>query len=326
MRSDAPCPIPYQGSKRLLAPRIVRCIPSDTEVLWEPFCGSAAVSLAAAYAPHLQLRAIRLNDANEPLARLWQAILDDPAAVAAVYEHHWLKQQLDDPRSYYDAVRDRFNEAHQPELLLYLLARCVKAAVRYNAAGEFNQSPDNRRLGSRPERMREHLKLAAERLGGRATVTHVDYVQAVAPANVGDVVYMDPPYQGVSTQRDRRYRDTLGYDAFVAALKGFNERGLSYIVSYDGRTGGKEHGQALPDSLSLSRLELHAGRSSQATMLGRNDLTVESLYLSEPLVERLGGVPSGPTHNNPCPPKRVESTPDDPAFFDGRVNEQGPGV
>lgn len=296
MLRKAPCPIPYQGSKRLLASRIVRCIPPDTEVLWEPFCGSAAVSLAAATAPHLRLRAIRLNDANEPLARLWRAILDDPAAVAAIYEHHWVEQQAHNPRSYYDTIRDRFNETHEPELLLYLLARCVKAAVRYNAAGEFNQSPDNRRLGSRPERMREHLKLAAERIGGRAMVTHVDYVQAVAAAGIDDVVYMDPPYQGVSTQRDRRYRDTLEYEGFVAALEGFNKRGLSYIVSYDGRTGEKEHGRVLPDSLSLVRLEIHAGRSSQATMLGRRDVTVESLYLSEPLVERLGGVPSGLDH------------------------------
>jgi DNA adenine methylase len=272
----------------------------DTEVLWEPFCGSAAVSLAAAVDPRLRLRAIRLNDANEPLARLWQAILADPAAVAAVYEHHWNEQQVGDPRSYYDTIRDRFNETHEPELLLYLLARCVKAAVRYNAAGEFNQSPDNRRLGSRPERMREHLKLAAERFGGRATVTHDDYVQAVEAAETGDVIYMDPPYQGVSTQRDRRYRDTLGFDAFVMALEGFNQRSLSYIVSYDGRTGDKEHGRVLPESLRLVRLEVHAGRSSQATMLGRRDETVESLYLSESLMDRLGGVPTEFDHSPPA--------------------------
>lgn len=34
---------------------------------------------------------------------------------------------------------------------------------------------------------------------------------------------------------------------------------------------------------------LHTGRSSQATLLGRTCETVESLYLSESLVERLRG-------------------------------------
>lgn len=72
-----PCPIPYQGSKRKLAGAIVRYIPLDTERLFEPFCGSAAVSLAAARALGSELGLI-LNDSNEPLAGLWSAIIDDP--------------------------------------------------------------------------------------------------------------------------------------------------------------------------------------------------------------------------------------------------------
>ncbi|MBI2498258.1 MAG: hypothetical protein HYV75_10240, partial [Opitutae bacterium] len=66
---------------------------------------------------------------------------------------------------------------------------------------------------------------------------------------------------------------------------------ISYIVSYDGRTGSKTYGPPLPGYLQLDLVELHAGRSSQATLLGRNDETVESLYLSPALTARLASSP-----------------------------------
>ena len=43
-----PHPIPYQGSKRNLAPDILRYFPETFDVLYEPFAGSAAMTIAAA--------------------------------------------------------------------------------------------------------------------------------------------------------------------------------------------------------------------------------------------------------------------------------------
>jgi DNA adenine methylase len=289
-----PCPIPYQGSKRKLAPSIVACIPRGAGNLYEPFCGSAAVSVASVLA-HPQLAGVHLNDTNAPLIELWRAILDDPARVAAEYEALWMKQRTD-PRGFYDEVREDFNRTHRPELLLYLLARCVKAAVRYNNKGEFNQSPDNRRLGSRPERMRDQLKRVAEILDGRVTFSSMDFVAALEPATPQDVIYMDPPYQGTSTNRDRRYRDILSIEDFSSALEGLVARQLSFIVSYDGRTGAKTHGTGLPAELGLTHVEIDAGRSTQATFLGRDDVTYESLYFSPALMARLGDSPLASLH------------------------------
>ncbi|MGH9580536.1 MAG: DNA adenine methylase, partial [Terriglobales bacterium] len=49
MRFGVPHPIPYQGSKRLLAPAILSFIPKNRfRRLIEPFAGSAAITLAAA--------------------------------------------------------------------------------------------------------------------------------------------------------------------------------------------------------------------------------------------------------------------------------------
>jgi DNA adenine methylase len=52
-------------------------------------------------------------------------------------------------------------------------------------------------------------------------------------------------------------------------------------------TGDRIHGRKLPERLRLHWIELHAGRSSQATLLGREEITVESLYLSPALAESL---------------------------------------
>jgi DNA adenine methylase len=279
-----PHPIPYQGSKRGIADQILRNIPQNVTRIVEPFAGSAAVSIAMASSG--AEKTYWLNDLNRPLADLWSSIIDDPNSLADVYRKLWLAQEGRE-RAYYDEVRSLFNQTQKPEYLLYLLARCVKAAVRYNANGEFNQSPDNRRKGARPDTMKAHISGASCLFKDKTTVTSKDYRCVLEKVNTSDLVYMDPPYQGVCSNRDRRYIGSLDFDNFVDSLETLNRNGISYIVSYDGRTGGKKFGRALPESLKLSHVEIDAGKSSQATLLGRTEKTYESLYLSSALLKNL---------------------------------------
>lgn len=287
-RTAVPHPFPYQGSKRALSRHILPYIPDDTDLLVEPFCGSAAVSLAAAVRGRSLGKPKRfwLNDANGPLMSLWQEILERPLHLAERYERLW-RDQLTDRKAYFLRVRAEFNRTKAPHLLLYLLARIVKGSVRYSASGRFNQSADNRRFGMRPEAMRAQLLGVSGLLARRTKVTAQDFRSVLAETGPEDVVYMDPPYQGTSEARDHRYCGGLAYAEFVAALRSMNSAGRSYIVSYDGRTGGKVLGRRLPAELGLRHLEIPAGRSSQSTLLGRQCETVESLYLSPALVERL---------------------------------------
>lgn len=279
-----PQPFPYQGSKRNLAASILGCFPSDVGTLIEPFAGSAAITLNAA-AQNLAARFI-INDFNEPLMDLWEAIIESPEKLARQYAALW-NAQHDDRRRFYDQVRDEFNTSPRPDRLLYLLARCVKAAVRYNADGGFNQSPDNRRTGMLPDTMRDNIMGASGLLRGRTRCLSEDYKKVVAQAAPLDLIYMDPPYQGVCGQRDPRYLKSVLFEEFVDVLQSLNARDISYLVSYDGRTGDRIHGKPLPKHLGLHLIELEAGRSSQATLLGREEVTVESLYLSPALADRL---------------------------------------
>lgn len=282
-----PQPFQYQGSKRALAPMILKFLPAKFERLVEPFAGSAAMAIACA--GRNRARRYWLNDLNKPLAELLNLIINRPEELGDAYADLW-KADAGHALEHFYTVRETFNRTQDPKLFLYLLARCIKGAVRYNAEGLFNQSPDKRRLGTRPETMRQNILAVSQLLRGKAIVTAHDFRDVLAAADASDVIYMDPPYQGTSGERDSRYLAGLSFDEFVAALDGLNSRGLRFAISYDGRTGDKWHGEPLPAYLNLSHVELEAGRSTQATLLGRDHETVESLYLSPALAAEVGGV------------------------------------
>lgn len=278
-----PHPFPYQGSKRSIAQHILRYFPSDVHCLIEPFCGSAAISIAAA--AHNLSKRFWLNDLNGPLMSLWQEILERPYELTNRYEKFW-NEQHPNKKKFFFKIRDEFNFSHNPHHLLYLLARIVKGSVRYSSKGLFNQSADNRRSGMHPKTMQQQILGVSALLFGKTTLSSVDFREVASKAKKNDLVYMDPPYQGTSFTKDHRYYNGLTYHEFVDALITLNEKDISYIISYDGKTGEKSHGKALPPKLALKHLHIHAGRSSQATLLGQKKVTVESLYLSPALVER----------------------------------------
>lgn len=272
-----PHPIQYQGSKRSLASTILHYFPIKFPRLVEPFAGTAAISIACA--ARGKTNSYWINDLNKPLAELLGLIINHPAEIADYYEAIW-NQQHDDPIEHYYRVREDFNRTENPNLFLYLLARCAKGSVRYNTEGLFNQSPDKRRHGTRPETMRENIFGVSVLLKGKSVISSLDYKDVLSYINEDDIVYMDPPYQGVCDDRDSRYFSRISYEEFVSVLSELNTRQIRYAVSYDGRTGDKTFGNRLPEILSLTLIELEAGRSTQATLLGRDAITVESLYLS----------------------------------------------
>jgi DNA adenine methylase len=286
-RPSLPHPIPYQGSKRQIADRILGVVGTRRfAALYEPFVGSGAITIAAA-ARDLADRFV-VSDTLTPLVGIWQSIIDRPRELAAEYEVVWSDQFDGDSIGHFNVVRAQFNERHDPAKLLYLLARCVKNAPRFNSEGAFNQSPDKRRHGMRPAKMRREIEGVSALLRRRTSVRRAEFEDALADATAADLVYLDPPWHGTSTGRDKRYHEGLDRERLISALGDLNRRGVPFLLSYDGRHGTKTYGDPLPESLRATRLEIFAGRSSQATLLGRKDQTVESLYASEGLLDGRG--------------------------------------
>lgn len=281
MRFPVPHPIPYQGSKRRLASAILSHVPADQYTrLVEPFAGSAAVTLAAA--SQRRFSSYVIGDILEPIVKLWKSIIEDPMEVAAQYETLWLRERDNPIHAYYE-IRAEFNADKDAARLLYLLARCVKNAVRFNPSGDFNQSPDKRRKGTHPNSMRAELFASHRLFNGKCDAVHADFMCSFQNAQEGDFFYLDPPYQGTSEGRDQRYIGGVSRERMIEALTILNQKQIPFTLSYDGSCGERNYGEPLPSSVA-QRILLDVGRSSQATLNGRDEITIESLYVSHAII------------------------------------------
>lgn len=277
--------IPYQGSKRKLANNILEHVKGlKIDTFYEPFAGSAAVTLAAAARQSANKYVI--GDKYQQLMELWALIINSPIEVSKRYSMLW-HEQLDEPNEYFLRVRSQFNVDNDPVKLLYLMARCVKNAIRFNNSGGFNQSQDKRRLGTKPEKIHKNLLQVSAILKEQTELFSGDFRLLTKEATSDDLVYMDPPWQGTSTKKDPRYAYILDLNSLVDEMDKMNTKGVPFILSFDGVCGDKTYGSELPSTLQLKKIILNAGRSSQATLLGRDDETFESLYLSPALQKKM---------------------------------------
>lgn len=291
MNGVTPHIVQYQGSKRNLAPQILQYIPKRFNRLIEPFAGMAAITIAVAK----QRRADNylLNDLNGPLVNVLRECITHPQRLIDEYTRVWSEQLVYQGGSveHFYKVRDDFNKGNQSAAnMLYLLARCVKGSVRYSSSGQFNQSPDKRRMGTNPKNLARNVFLISSYLKDKTAFSSVDYREITRNARRGDVVYMDPPYQGVCSLRDNRYFSGIDFNDFVECVDDLNRRDIDFIISYDGACGDKQYGIDLPEELGLRKIMLIAGLSSQSLLLGKKETTVEALYLSHRLREAVSPV------------------------------------
>ena len=286
-------PFQYQGSKRVLASKILEHVPKGhfDEVL-EPFAGSGAISLAAV--AKALVSSIWLNDINAPLMDLWSAILSDTESLISEYAELW-ERQLSDPAQHFMRVRNEFNQSQRSPELLYLLARSVKGAVRYNSVGEFNQSPDHRRLGTRPSTTAARLRRISKLIGSRYTLTSLNCFDLIEYYREGQVWYLDPPYEGTSEGPNGRYFQSMPRAKVIEFLQTLLDMRIPFILSYDGFTGEKQHGSRLPDGLGLRHHFIDAGVSTSSSLQRRRETTTESLYIS-PELAFVGVSDVGPSH------------------------------
>ena len=292
MNGKTPHIVQYQGSKRLLAPQILQFMPVKFNRLFEPFAGMAAITVATA--KENRAKEYFINDINEPIVSILRTAINSPNVLIESYTEIWNEQfaYADGHIEHFYHIRERFNNGEQTAaIMLYLLARCVKGSVRYGKNGKFNQSLDKRRHGTNPMNMSENAHAISALLKGKTYFTALDYRNVFETAEHGDLIYMDPPYQGVSSTRDSRYFSGLSFDDFTESLEILNRRNIDFIISYDGECGDIVYGNDLPESLNCKKFLLNAGTSTQATLLGKKNTTYESLYVSRNIAEVINSVP-----------------------------------
>jgi len=197
-----PHPIPYQGSKRKLAPKICKLFPKNIDTLIEPFCGSAAITLFSAQ--HNLAKRFLISDKQPELVELLFQIINKPDIIIREYTRIW-NGYIDGDTEYFNKIRDKFNIFRDPADLLYLIVRCVKNAIRFNSSGNFTQSADKRRRGTNPKKITESIHRTSLLLKNKTKIMCNDFQNIIKMADNNDFIYMDPPYYGTSLGKDKRY-------------------------------------------------------------------------------------------------------------------------
>lgn len=258
--------------------------------------------MTIAAASEMRAESYLVNDLNGPLVGMIEAAISRPDELLRNYAAVW-EAQFSFPGghlAHFYTVRDNFNSGDTgPANMLYLLSRCVKGSVRYGRNGNFNQSPDKRRHGTSPSKLARNVESVSVLLNGKTRFSSVDYREVFERTAAGDVVYMDPPYQGVSDTRDCRYLSGVPFNEFAESLEELNRKGIDFLISYDGACGGREYGRELPAELGCRKVMLKAGLSSQALLLGRKSVTYEALYVSKGLASLVPCVEIGRSVHEP---------------------------
>lgn len=267
-RGAVPSLVKWTGGKRSQAARIASLAPPHARY-FEPFLGGGAVLFFMARPGSV------VGDDYGPLVALWRQVAEDPGMVAQEYRQSWNDLQADLPGYYYKA-RERFNRCPNPADLNFLLRTCVNGIVRFNDAGEFNNSFHLSRRGMQPDRFQEIVERWHERLRA-VDIRQGDFEETISEAKEGDFVYLDPPYVGTQ----QRYMTGPEPARLMTALFRLNDRGVRWALSYDGQRGETQYEQVVPEGLFRRRIALASGLSAVGKVLNSSIEGVEeALYLN----------------------------------------------
>ncbi len=202
----------WVGGKRQLLPHLRRFYPRTFTRYVEPFFGSGAVFFDLHSVGRLAGHDVVLIDSNADLIGCYQAVRDQPQAVADALDELAADHARGGNAHYY-AVRDRrFNPlrdrlrgpngliAYTPELaamLIYLNRTGFNGLFRLNARGAFNVPAgryDRPKIADRAKLVRVAGALAARRV----RLEHASFESVLDGAGPGDFFYIDPPYAPLS--------------------------------------------------------------------------------------------------------------------------------
>ncbi len=185
----------WVGGKRQLFETFKPLFPKKISPYCEPFLGGGAIFFK------LQPRTAFINDINEDLMLVYRVIREDVEKLIAA-----LSTYKNDAETFYavrDLDRDKEKFSALPEWeraarIIYLNKTCFNGLYRVNNAGEFN-TPFGKYLN--PNIVNEQTLRAVSKYlqSPRITITVCDYAEVLSRIPKRTFVYLDPPYDPVST-------------------------------------------------------------------------------------------------------------------------------
>jgi len=221
----------WAGGKSQLLKEIVPVIPSHFENYFEPFLGGAA--LLFHLLDHRPSLKAFISDSNSELINCYLSVQSNVEEVVQALKIHR------NDKHYYYKIRaqdtKRLMPAERAARLIYLNKTCFNGLYRVNRSGQFNV-PFGKYRNPRivdEEKLRSVSKILRR---GRIDISCLDFEPALKRARAGDFVYLDPPYQPLSstskfTSYTKSNFDEAAQIRLAAVFQSLDARGVFVLLS-----------------------------------------------------------------------------------------------
>lgn len=187
--------VKWVGGKRQLLDSIMPLVPRSYTTYCEPFFGGGAVLFS------LQPKSAVINDANEDLICLYRTIRDNVEPLIEslqqhenTSDHYYEVRALDRDKEVYASMSD----IERSSRLIFLNKTCYNGLFRVNSSGEFNTP-----FGSykNPNIVNAATLRAVSNFfkNNDIQILSGDFADALAMLPEKSFVYLDPPYDPVSS-------------------------------------------------------------------------------------------------------------------------------
>lgn len=184
----------WAGGKRRMLVDIRSCVPEKFGRYYEPFVGAGALLF------DLQPEEAVINDINKELMNVYRVIQSDVEGLIEDLKKHR------NEKDYYYKIRDldlsgdykRMSDLGKASRIIYLNKTCFNGLFRVNKEGHFNV-PFGKY--SRPNIVNERTLRGVSHYfrENRVKMLTADFAEAVDGAGNGDFIYLDSPYDPLST-------------------------------------------------------------------------------------------------------------------------------
>jgi DNA adenine methylase len=232
MKSNVAPVVKWVGGKRQILDEILKHVPADFSTYYEPFVGGGAV-LFGLCPP----KAV-VNDVNAELINIYQVIRDDVDALVNDLKKHQnnceyfysLREKDRDGESY-----EKLTPVERASRIIYLNKTCYNGLFRVNQAGEFN-TPYG--YYKNPGIVKESVLRAVSEYFNHSDIrfTCMDFEAVFKNIRKDSFVYLDPPYDPVSTTASFTGYDKGGFDKneqirLKKVCDRLNQKGIRFLLS-----------------------------------------------------------------------------------------------
>jgi len=226
--------VKWAGGKRQILPVITNHIPHKFERYFEPFLGGGAVFFSLVYKERKTKYLI--SDLNSDLILSYATIRDKVKELVLSLENHAANYSKN-PSVYYYKIREANpkGEIDKVSRLIFLNKTCFNGLYRVNSKGKFNV-PVGRYVNPNIVNKDNLFEVSKVLQSKDISIRCHDFEDALKGVGQGDFVYLDPPYQPVSstasftsyTDSDFDFRDQK---RLFNKFKSLDKKGAKVLLS-----------------------------------------------------------------------------------------------